>query len=644
MSGESGSVLRSLVVRLIGDTTGFNDAMKQAATDAKSHGSAISNALGGAMGAIGDVAKVAAGAAIAGVGALTTAAIGGVTAYNNWAKQLDDMGDVLGTSANDSAALAVAIQGVGGDTDGLTGQMAKLAKGLVDSNGKVGATGKILQTMGVSFQDANGKMLPTTAILEGVANKLAGMPDGLEKTALMTSLFGKSGKELSDTMNALANGGLEAARSKAEALGLTIGEKGVANSIEFGKGMESLKQTLQGAAVSIGSEIMPALTPLIKQFGEWAVSVMPAVREGIRVVFEWLKTNIGPIFETILSAIRSVVEWVRENWPQIRATIEAVFNAIKAFVEPIITAIANVIQTIFGGIALFIKEYGQAIRETIEGAWNKIRGIVEGIVTIIQTIIKAIFGESKGDVDTTMQDISNIISTIWNAIKVVIDTVLGVISGIIKTVMAILKGDWQGAWDGIKGTVETIWNGIKGIVETVWGAIGGVITTIGTTISTAWDGFWNGLSNVVQGIWKGIREAWDGFWGGLKSDIQAALNWLNGDAIAKVKAEIARQVASGQLSAADADAIYAKNGWGTRALGGPVNEGLYYLHDNEFVLSAAMRSGRQAIPAGAVNANVSGLGGGSTTNYYLTAQYKTQNERTLSDEVRMLNLLHQVRA
>ena len=57
-----------------------------------------------------------------------------------------------------------------------------------------------------------------------------------------------------------------------------------------------------------------------------------------------------------------------------------------------------------------------------------------------------------------------------------------------------------------------------------------------------------------------------------------------------------------------------------------------------------MRSGRQAIPAGAVNANVSGLGGGSTTNYYLTAQYKTQNERTLSDEVRMLNLLHQVRA
>jgi hypothetical protein len=39
---------------------------------------------------------------------------------------------------------------------------------------------------------------------------------------------------------------------------------------------------------------------------------------------------------------------------------------------------------------------------------------------------------------------------------------------------------------------------------------------------------------------------------------------------------------------------------GARALGGPVNEGWWYLHDNEYVLSAAMRAGRDAIPKEAV--------------------------------------------
>lgn len=49
----------------------------------------------------------------------------------------------------------------------------------------------------------------------------------------------------------------------------------------------------------------------------------------------------------------------------------------------------------------------------------------------------------------------------------------------------------------------------------------------------------------------------------------------------------------------------------SRALGGPVDEGWWYLHDDEYVLSKAMREGRQAIPAEAaplrqvVGANVS---------------------------------------
>ncbi len=55
-------------------------------------------------------------------------------------------------------------------------------------------------------------------------------------------------------------------------------------------------------------------------------------------------------------------------------------------------------------------------------------------------------------------------------------------------------------------------------------------------------------------------------------------------------------------------------GGNTRAMGGPVNEGWWYLHDDEYVLSRAMREGRQAIPGEAVPSR--GVMGTGSTIYH----------------------------
>src|SRR5512139_4128887 len=297
------STLATLNVVLNGDIGGFLKSMKQAESQSSSSSNIIQNALSG----IGTVAKVAAAGAVAAIGAVSGAAIAGVAAFNSWAGELDSIGDVLGTTADESAALAVAIGRVGGDVQGITGQMARLVNGLEDTKGKLGPAGKLLNDMGVAFRNVKGEMLPATEILTAVADKIAAMPDGLEKTRVMTELFGKSGKDLSDTMNALANGGLKAAEDRARALGLAIGDEGVDKSIQFGKSFETLKMALQGVAVSIGNTIMPVLVPLIQKFAEWAVSVMPQVRAAIEAVFEWLQTNVGPVIETVIGALQNVI-------------------------------------------------------------------------------------------------------------------------------------------------------------------------------------------------------------------------------------------------------------------------------------------------------------------------------------------------
>jgi len=76
--------------------------------------------------------------------------------------------------------------------------------------------------MHVSFQNSDKTLRNTTSVLEDLADRFHGMPDGPTKTALALQLLGRSGKE----MIPLLNEGGESIRSmveEAKQLGLVIG-------------------------------------------------------------------------------------------------------------------------------------------------------------------------------------------------------------------------------------------------------------------------------------------------------------------------------------------------------------------------------------------------------------------------------------
>lgn len=496
------STLATLNVVLNGDVGGFLKAMKDSESQASSSSNLISRALGG----IGDVVKVAAGVAVAGITAAIGAAATGVVAFQSWGKQLDDLSDVLGTTADESAGLAVAIKIVGGDVGGITAQMAKLVKGLGETEGKLGPTGKLMKSLGIAFEDANGKMLPSTTILTSIADKLAVMPDGLEKTKIMTQLFGKSGKDLSDTLNALANGGLAAAEEKARALGLAIGEEGVGKSIEFGKSIETIKLAAEGVAVSIGSMVMPVLLPLIEKFSEWGVSVMPQVRAGIEAVFGWIQANVGPIIQALIGWLQQAVAWVTANWPKIRDTVVGAFEQVRAAIEPIINAISAVVTAVFGAIGTFLNTHGTEIRTFLEGAWNGIQEILTGIWNVISTVVTGVFNAIRDFLATHGATIQASLQLAWDTIRTIVDTVIHAMQGIIDTVMAIIHGDWSKAWESIKDVVETIWNGIKTLWTNFWTGIDNILKSFGVNVGEAWRNLWNGVREFFEGIWNGIRK------------------------------------------------------------------------------------------------------------------------------------------
>jgi len=509
------STLATLNVVLNGDIGGFLKAMKQAEGQSQTS----SGLIGRALGTIGDVAKVAGAAAVAGIGMAVGAAVAGVAAFNSWADTLDSLGDVLGTSADESAGLAVAIRTVGGDVDGITGQMAKLVKGLGDAGGKMSPTAKQLKDLGVSAWGANGELKSSTDILTAVADKLAAMPDGLEKTAAMTTLFGKSGKDLSDTMNALANGGLKNATDKARKLGLAIGEDGVNKSIEFGKGMETIKLALEGAAVSIGSVLMPVIVPLISKFAEWAVGVMPQVRTGIEGVFNWIQTNVGPIISGLIAGLQTAVAWVTTNWPRISTEITGAFERARAVIGPVLSAIGGVIQSVFGAIATFLQTHGEEIKTFLTNAWESIKEIVTGIAVIISAVVTVVFGAIKDFLEQNGAAIQTVLGVVWEAIKFIVETTLNIIKGIVNTATAVLQGDWSTVWNTIKGIVEGIWNAIKSAWNLFWGEIQRALNLLGAALTSAWNTFWGGIKTGAENVWNGIKAAWNNFWDGIKTAV-----------------------------------------------------------------------------------------------------------------------------
>ena len=485
------------------------------------------------IGNIGKSLSNLGGIALGGGAVVATAMVGAISATTDWANKLDSLGDVLGTTGTESAGLIVAIEGVGGNAEAITGQMAKLAGGLTNAKGELGPTGLAMKDLGIQFKDANGELLPATQIIQNVADKIGNMPDGLAKTTAMTSLFGKSGKDLTDTMGALANDGLAKATQSAKDMGLALGDETINSSIQLGKDMEKLKQTLMGVVVTIGTDLLPLIGPLVTKFIDMATVIAARLAPGFKTltdeVFPALKIGIDFVVTKVGDLVNGFVELTTGSGP----------------VATILTDIGTSISTLFAGASgkSFLQLLGLD-EETITAITIIMANIDLAIHQKIDPIIT--FLTEHGD------QIKLIFSTAWNVIKGEIDLVLGVIGGIIKSALLLMSGDTNGALETLKKTFSDAWGKIQVVVSDIIElikqalllALDAMLAGAGTSLENLKTAFVNGINGVldrakgfyadfialgkglITKIADGIRAAPEAVWLALKDIIMAQLNNL----------------------------------------------------------------------------------------------------------------------
>lgn len=211
--------------------------------------------------------------AAAGVTALVAGMTVAVKATFDWANDLDKLGDVMGGTNEELAALNFVARKSGVSVDALARGTVILSKGLVDAKGNLDTTGKALKAWGVNVLDANGNLKDQTTLMGEIAQKYSEFGTQQEKVNFLTEVFGRGGAELIDFFDTLAaEGGIDAVTKKVEALGLAIDPN---RYEQFNRNLEEMKLIGLGLAVGFTEQLMPAFEAV----SEWAFTKgIPALK------------------------------------------------------------------------------------------------------------------------------------------------------------------------------------------------------------------------------------------------------------------------------------------------------------------------------------------------------------------------------
>lgn len=209
---------------------------------------------GSALGAIGFTAAAAA----------TVAFVRSVT---NAADEFQKMSQRLGISARELAGWQLAADLSGASVEAIS----KGVKGLATY---VSQYGDKLKALGIDTSDAN------VAFMQ-LADLFAELPDGLEKSALATQLFGKAGQDLIPLLNQ-GSAGVAAMREKAAGYGETLERIGP-DAEKFNDQMHELGFQAKAAGAKIAAHFMPGLAGL----ATWLNDVV-AGGDRARGALEWI--------------------------------------------------------------------------------------------------------------------------------------------------------------------------------------------------------------------------------------------------------------------------------------------------------------------------------------------------------------------
>lgn len=244
------AVIGALRVNLGIDTAQFSNGLKSAETRLDKFGSAMKTGL-----------LNAAAAGVAAMGALAV----GIKNTIDTADDLSKAAQKFGIPVEELSRLKHAADLSGVSLETLGKGVQRLSRNMVDAEMGLMAPQRAFDALKISITNADGTMKTSSQVMTEVAGRFATMKDGVEKTALAMTLFGRAGAELIPMFNGGADG-LAAMMAEADALGITLDEKTGRAAEAFNDNLTRLSRVNDGLILKITAQLLPTLELLSEKF------------------------------------------------------------------------------------------------------------------------------------------------------------------------------------------------------------------------------------------------------------------------------------------------------------------------------------------------------------------------------------------
>lgn len=282
------STIADLLIKIGADSSGLNTELKNAKgqidkTFEPSPIKGFTEAINGTSASVeGFASKVAKAAALAGAGFGFAQLISGAVEAG---ARIHDLTEAMGISAAEASMFSRTVAIAGGDIQTASTALMKLDKTLTGGGTAAEKAQIMLQAVGVSLQDSNGKLLPVNQQLEALA-------EGYQKAA-------KAGYQQEFIMNTLGAKGMALAgtlREYAEAKEQAAKISGIGLDPDEMDRLSKELTTLKMQASSIGLATGAALAPIVEAY-------LPYIMTGLSSTAKFLAANK----EQIVDITRDVV-------------------------------------------------------------------------------------------------------------------------------------------------------------------------------------------------------------------------------------------------------------------------------------------------------------------------------------------------
>lgn len=289
--------------------------------------------------------KVGAAIGIALTAAATTIAVGVKNAIDE-ADKLNDLNQRLGISAEALSGFGYAAKQTGTDIESMARGLKLLAKNSAEALDASSEQAKLFGAMGISVQDAQGKLRSLEDLLPEIAEKFKELDDATLESALAQKLFGKSGDELIEFLN-LGRDGIDQLRQKLRDMGGELDGNTLKAADDFNDTLDDIKTQVDAIYLQLAKDMLPVLQDL-------ADYIRDSAKEGEGII-------------TIFRAMGDVIGWLSDLFEDIANTVRGVTSVFLALG----TMAKGVAQGITGSFDEAKVSIESAVNEMAE-AWNRL--------------------------------------------------------------------------------------------------------------------------------------------------------------------------------------------------------------------------------------------------------------------------------